>query len=103
MHSVPLDTTTRSNWMQPINEFLTMMIQKGGSDAHLKVGMPPGIRISGKITQQGEATLTSADTEAIAKEILDAEKWQKFEYCGDLDTSYSVPGVARFRVNVMKQ
>jgi len=92
----------RSNAMQ-ILEFLTMMIQKGGSDAHLKVGMPPGIRISGKITPQGETPLTGADTEAIAKELLDPEKWQKFEYCGDLDTSYSVPGVARFRVNVMKQ
>jgi twitching motility protein PilT len=89
--------------MQPIQEFLTMMIQKGGSDAHLKVGMPPGIRINGKITPQGDAALTAAETEAIAKEVLEPEKWQKFEYCGDLDSSYSVPGIARFRVNVMRQ
>jgi twitching motility protein PilT len=86
-----------------IQEFLTMMIEKGGSDAHLKVGMPPGIRISGKITPIGETVLTAADTEEIAKQLLDPEKWQKFEYCGDLDTSYSIPGVARFRLNVMKQ
>jgi len=86
-----------------IQEFLAMMVQKGGSDAHIKVGMPPGIRISGKITQIGDTPLTAADTEEIAKQLLDPEKWQKFEYCGDLDTSYSVPGVARFRVNVMKQ
>ncbi len=89
--------------MQQINEFLTMMIQKGGSDAHLKVGMPPGIRISGKITQIGETPLSATETETIAKQLLDPEKWQKFDYCGDLDTSYSVPGVARFRVNVMRQ
>jgi twitching motility protein PilT len=89
--------------MQPIHEFLTMMIQKGGSDAHLKVGMPPGIRINGKVTPQGEEALTGAQTEAIAKEVLGTEKWQKFDYCGDIDSSYSVPGVARFRVNVMRQ
>jgi len=89
--------------MQQINEFLTMMIEKGGSDAHLKVGMPPGIRINGKITPQSETMLTAKETEEIAKQVLDAEKWQKFDYCGDLDTSYSVPGVARFRVNVMRQ
>jgi len=89
--------------MQPIHEFLTMMIEKGGSDAHLKVGMPPGIRINGKVTPQGDVPLSGADTEAIAKEVLDPEKWQKFEYCGDLDSSYSVPGLARFRVNVMRQ
>lgn len=86
-----------------IQEFLTMMIQKGGSDAHIKVGMPPGIRINGKITPQGETPLTGADTEAIAKQVLDEEKFKKFEYCGDIDSSYSVPGLARFRVNVMRQ
>jgi twitching motility protein PilT len=86
-----------------IQEFLTMMIQKGGSDAHIKVGMPPAIRVNGKITQMGDAALTAAETEEIAKQILDPDKWQKFDYCGDLDTSYSIPGVARFRVNVMRQ
>ena len=86
-----------------IQEFLTTMSQKGGSDAHLKPGMPPGIRINGKIHPQGETALTAADTEAIAKQILDAEQWGKFDHHGDLDTSYSVPGVARFRVNVMRQ
>jgi twitching motility protein PilT len=86
-----------------IQEFLTMMIQKGGSDAHIKPGMPPGIRIVGKIQPQGETVLTAQDTESIAKQILDAESWAKFEHYGDLDTSYSVPGVARFRVNVMRQ
>src|SRR5678816_985694 len=96
-------TASRGSHAMQIQEFLTMMIEKGGSDANLKVGMPPGIRINGKITPIGETALTGADTETIAKQLLDAEKWQKFEYCGDLDTSYSVPGVARFRLNVMKQ
>jgi twitching motility protein PilT len=86
-----------------IQEFLTMMMQKGGSDAHFKPGMPPGIRLHGKIEKQGETVLSPQDTEAIAKQILDEEQWKKFDHYGDLDTSYSVPGVARFRVNVMRQ
>jgi twitching motility protein PilT len=86
-----------------INEFLTTMIQKGGSDAHLKPGMPPGIRLSGKITPYNDTALTAQDTEKIAREVLDAESWAKFDHYGDLDSSYSIPGVARFRVNVMRQ
>ena len=86
-----------------IQEFLTEMIKRGGSDAHIKVGMPPAIRINGKITQMGDAALSAAETEENAKQLLDPDKWQKFDYCGDLDCSYSIPGVARFRVNVMRQ
>ena len=86
-----------------IQEFLATMVQKGGSDAHLKTGMPPGIRISGKIQQFGDANLTPQDTEALAKQVLTEEQWKKFDSCGDLDCSYSVPGVSRFRVNVMRQ
>jgi twitching motility protein PilT len=86
-----------------IQEFLTRMMQNGGSDAHFKPGMPPGVRLHGKIERQGDTPLTPQDTEAIAKQILDEEQWKKFDHYGDLDTSYSVPGVARFRVNVMRQ
>lgn len=86
-----------------IKEFLTMMIERGGSDAHLKVGMPAGIRINGKITPVGDAPLTGAETETTARELLGEEKWASFAHYGDVDSSYSVPGVARFRVNVMRQ
>ena len=43
-----------------IQEFLTSMVQRGGSDAHLKAGMPPGIRISGKIQSCGTELLSAA-------------------------------------------
>ena len=86
-----------------VDEFLTKMIQIGGSDAHLKVGMPPGVRISGKIQPQGEVALTPAHTEAVAKAVLDDKQWASFLERCDLDCSYSIPGVARFRVNVMRQ
>ena len=79
------------------------MVQCGGSDAHLKVGMPPGVRISGVIQPQGKQPLQPQHTEAIARALLDDEQWARFHETGDLDCSYSVSGVARFRVNVMRQ
>ena len=86
-----------------INEFLSRVVKLGGSDAHLKVGQPPGVRVSGKLKPQGTEPLTPADTEAIAKSVLTPENWNIFSHIGDVDCSYSVPGLARFRVNVMRQ
>jgi len=85
-----------------IVEFLKLMIERKGSDAHLKVGMPAGMRVSGKIIQHGDV-LTPEDTAAIAKAVLTEDNMKSFEFTGDIDCSYSIPGVARFRVNVMRQ
>jgi len=86
-----------------VDEFLKKMIENGGSDAHLKVAMPPGMRISGVIHRQGDTPLEPQHTESIARAMLTAEQWDTFQQRGDLDCSYSIPGVARFRVNVMRQ
>ena len=86
-----------------VNDLLKRMIELGGSDAHLKVGQPPGVRISGKIHPQGEQRLMPDDTLAMARAILSPEHWNTFCTTGDLDCSYSIPGLARFRVNVMRQ
>lgn len=86
-----------------VDAFLTKMIEQGGSDAHFKVGSPPGFRISGSITPQGNVPLKPEHTEQIAKALLGDEKWKMFDETNDLDCSYSVPGVSRFRVNVMRQ
>lgn len=86
-----------------VDDFLTQMVKSGGSDAHLKVGMPPGMRVVGVIEPRGKQPLTPAHTEAIARYLLDEDQWKRFEKAGDLDCSYSIPGVARFRVNVFRQ
>jgi twitching motility protein PilT len=86
-----------------INEFLKRMVAAGGSDAHVKVGMPPGIRVSGVLRPEGTEPLRPEHTEAIARTLLDEEQWKTFEARGDLDCSYSIAGVARFRVNIMRQ
>jgi twitching motility protein PilT len=61
------------------------------------------MRISGKIEVQGSEPLKPEHTEAIARTLLSEEQWKKFENDGDLDCSYSIAGVARFRVNVLRQ
>ena len=86
-----------------VDEFLKKMVECGASDAHLKVGMPPGVRVSGQLRPQGGEPLRPKDTEEIARALLDEEQWKKFDERGDLDCSYSIAGVARFRVNVMRQ
>jgi twitching motility protein PilT len=86
-----------------INELLKKMVECGGSDAHLKVGKPPGVRISGVIQQMGETPLRPEHTHAIARALLDDEQWNNFSNTGDMDTSYSIAGVARFRVNILRQ
>lgn len=86
-----------------VDEILKKMVECGGSDAHLKVGKPPGVRISGVIHSQGETPLAPEHTKAIARALLDDEQWKKFDESGDLDCSYAIAGVARFRVNVLRQ
>jgi len=86
-----------------LDEFLKKMVESNGSDAHLKVGMPPGVRVSGVLMPQGNESLRPQHTEEIARILLDEQQWKEFEERGDMDCSYSIAGVARFRVNVMRQ
>jgi len=86
-----------------IDEFLRLLVDQGASDGHLKVGMPPGARVSGHIEQLGTLPLQPDDTQNMARHILDDKAWAKFMEIGDVDTSYSLPGCGRFRVNVMRQ
>lgn len=86
-----------------VDTFLKQMVECGASDGHLKVGKPPGLRISGVIHPQGDEKLLPEHTLAIAQALLSEEQWSIFSETGDLDFSYSLPGIARFRVNVMRQ
>jgi len=65
--------------------------------------MPPGMRIEGNIQQYGDVPLTPDDTLAASKIVLNEKQWKMFEELGDLDCSYSLSGVGRFRVNAMRQ
>lgn len=75
----------------------------GASDIHITVGLQPIIRVHGKLVPIGTDKLTTDDTERLAKEILNENQWEKFNELGELDFSYSIDGIGRYRVNAFKQ
>ncbi len=85
-----------------LKELLETTIKKNASDLHLTVGIPPVIRVNGELKQVGNEKLQPTDTEVYSKEIL-GEYYDQYVKTGELDTSFSLPGVGRFRVNVFKQ
>lgn len=88
---------------EKIEQILRAAIEYRASDIHLSVGVPPILRINGDLKKLGSEKLLPADTEAIAKIIIPEDKWEIFKTKGELDFSYGLPGVSRFRVNAFHQ
>lgn len=86
-----------------INELLAKSFELKASDIHLTVGSPPVFRVNGDLRTFGEEKLMRQDTLEIAQTIILKESWEKFKDAGELDFSYGVPGIARFRVNAYYQ
>lgn len=82
---------------------MTAAVENGASDLHITVGTPPVFRIHGELSAGSYEVLDSADTEAIARELLPPAQWTRLEDMGEVDLSYSIPGLSRFRVNVFRQ
>lgn len=88
--------------MSELTSLLKEMVYKNASDLHLKPGSPPVFRIDGVLTPQSTSPLTPQDTERMAFEIL-GERRGAFEKRREIDFAYSLPGLARFRVNIFYQ
>ena len=86
-----------------IDNILRAAMEFKASDIHLTVGVPPIFRINGDIKRYGKEMLLPADTEAIAKQIIPENLYNQFKEKGELDFSYGIPGVSRFRVNAYHQ
>lgn len=86
-----------------IEKLLRKLIDQGGSDLHLKVGQPPIFRVDGKLIRTGYPVLESETIREIIEELTNNEQQQALVRQRELDTSYSVSGLARFRVNVFFQ
>ncbi len=86
-----------------MDELLYKCIESEASDLHITVGLPPMLRIYGELTPIGEEKLDAKDTLKIVKGITTEEQYNKFEEIGELDFSYSLEGVGRFRVNAYHQ
>jgi twitching motility protein PilT len=87
-----------------IDELLEQMVQLGSSDLHLTVGSAPAFRLRGHIARvEGAPPLGAEETRDALYGILTSEQQKHLELNRQLDFAYSLPGVARFRVNVYFQ
>ncbi len=89
--------------MSALQKILTYAVKNGASDVHLTVGSPPAVRIDGSIRFVEAEPLTPADTESYAAEMMTERQFEQFQHLGDFDLAYGVPGLGRFRVNVLRQ
>jgi twitching motility protein PilT len=89
--------------MQKIDRFLKLMNDRGASDFHLTVGRPPMLRASGSIEPIRFRVITEADFTEMLKGITPARLWDEYNRTGDIDFSYEIPSVARYRVNLFRQ
>jgi twitching motility protein PilT len=91
--------------MFDVDGALRELVQKEGSDLHLKVGSAPLYRVNGELSMEPSAAqLTSADTEGALRELLsDQTKLEEFAQEHEVDFSFEIPGVARFRINAFQQ
>jgi twitching motility protein PilT len=87
-----------------LDALLRWTVQAGGSDLHLTAGIAPCVRVHGSLRPiEGHPILTGGDTAALVRSILTDQQWERFEASKELDTSYAVPNLSRFRVNVFVQ
>jgi len=86
-----------------IQQMLKHMVEVGASDLHITTGTPPQIRINGKMTPMKMRSLLPTDTKNICYSILTETQKRKFEEINELDFSFGVKGLARFRGNIFVQ
>src|SRR5574342_201661 len=87
-----------------MHDLLTIMIERGASDLHITTGTPPQVRLNGKLAALTDfERLTPQDTQRLAYSVLNEGQKQKFEEDNELDLSFGIQGLARFRCNVYRQ
>ena len=87
-----------------LNELLKVTFEKRASDLHVKVGVPPILRIDGRlIPLETEKRTTQEEALTVALSIMNNTQKARFKEKNELDMAYAVPGLGRFRVNVFQQ
>jgi twitching motility protein PilT len=87
-----------------IDELLEHMVTLNASDLHVTAGTPPVVRVRGEVERlEGFESFTPEDTQQLLYRILSSEQQKQLELNRQLDFSHSIPGLARFRVNVYFQ
>ncbi|MGE5244919.1 MAG: type IV pilus twitching motility protein PilT [Betaproteobacteria bacterium] len=86
-----------------LHELLKTTIELGGSDLHLSVNVPPVVRVNGDLRRLPVEHLTPADTKQLAYSVLTDAQKKRFEETLELDFSFGIRGLARFRCNLFNQ
>ncbi len=98
------NATANATQTQSLRDLLDIMVRKGASDLHLTAGVPPMIRIDGDLFPETKyAPLDPSDTQRLAYSVLSEEQRKRFENTRELDISFGIKGLSRFRANVFMQ
>ncbi len=89
--------------MANLHQLLKIMVEKGASDLHVTVGTPPQLRIDGRLRPLRMPPLAANDTRQLCYSVLTDAQKKKFEETNELDLSFGVKGLSRFRANVFVQ
>ncbi|TMB23109.1 MAG: type IV pilus twitching motility protein PilT [Deltaproteobacteria bacterium] len=89
--------------MPSIEAFLREMIERGASDLHLTTSSPPLIRLHGELVTLAHPPLGATDTKNLCYSLLTEQQKKKFEEASELDFSFGIKGVSRFRGNLYLQ
>lgn len=99
-------STTHQPKAEPIYEIdhlLLQLVEREGSDLHLTAGSPPRIRVDGQLVNVGEQSLTADESRRLTYGLLKEEQIARFERELELDLSFGVENLGRFRMNVFQQ
>src|SRR5262245_49886471 len=86
-----------------IHQLLKVMIDRGASDLHVTTGSPPQLRIDGSLVPLKTPPLDPVETKQLCYAILTEDQTVRFEKSNELDLSFGVRGLSRFRANLFVQ
>ena len=89
--------------MATLYDLLKHMIESGASDLHITTGSPPRLRVDGKLLSMDHPVLSPTDTKALCYSILTDAQKHRFEENNELDLSFGIKGLSRFRANIFMQ
>lgn len=89
--------------MVTIEELVQQLVERGGSDLHISAGSPPMIRVNGRLVSTEQEVLDGEATQKLLYGILDNDQILRFEKELELDMSFGISGLGRFRTNVFMQ
>src|SRR5262252_206863 len=89
--------------METLPELLKMTVEMEGSDLHLATNTPPQVRVHGELRRLQMPDLSAAETKQLVYSVLTDSQKKRFEEAMELDFSFGIRGIARFRCNVFNQ